>query len=483
MVLVDARPLVTSHVHPTQDDPVVAALSEGVGGPVGPRAARHPWWTPTRVVVLVAAVVFALGMVQKSGCYEDSWVYDEHRYTHMCYSDLPYLYTGRGLVELAWPYTGEPSVRSRYEVMEYPVGISYFAWGAAWVTHWASGAPDVGPREDVPVGDLAGTPQVLKETRGFVIVNTLVFAALAILSAWLLAGAHRRRPWDAMAFAASPLLALTGIINWDMLAVVLVAGALWTWSRGRHVATGALLGLGTATKLYPLFLLGPVAVLLLRQRRYRDLVDTVLAAGAVWLLTNAPAYLSGRTEWERFWSFNSERGPDLGSVWLVIAQAREVTITASTVNHWSWGFFLVWCAAVAVLGFRAPSPPRLAQLGFLVVVGFLLINKVYSPQYVLWLLPLAALARPRWRDQIVFQGCELVYFAAVWWYLATDLDPGGGTGAAAYWAAIVLRLAGELYLAAFVVRDVLRPERDPVRSGEVPEPPQLSSTRSNAVAV
>ena len=26
---------------------------------------------------------------------------------------------------------------------------------------------------------------------------------------------------------------------------------------------------------------------------------------------------------------------------------------------------------------------------------FLLVNKVYSPQYVLWLVPLAAMARPR----------------------------------------------------------------------------------------
>ena len=109
MGVVGATALVTDpgpgHVHPTLDDPVVAALSDGVGGPVGTRAGRHPWWTPARVMLLMTAVVFALGMVQKSGCYDRYWVYDDHRYTHMCYSDLPYLYTGRGLVELNWPYT------------------------------------------------------------------------------------------------------------------------------------------------------------------------------------------------------------------------------------------------------------------------------------------------------------------------------------------------------------------------------------------
>jgi uncharacterized membrane protein len=478
---------VEEHVHPTRDDAVVAALSEGVGGPMGGRSAGHPWWTPARVVLLLAAVTFALGMVQKSGCYERHWVYDEHRYTHMCYSDLPYLYTGRGLVELEWPYSDDPAVRERYEVMEYPVGIAYFAYGAAWVTHWVTGSPDVAARADQPAGDLVGTGQVLEELRAFVIVNALVFAALALLSAWLLAGVHRRRPWDAAAFAASPALLLTGLINWDMLAVALLAGALWTWSRGRTVATGVLLGLGAATKLYPLFLLGPIAVICLRERRYRDLVDTLLAAAAAWFVLNAPAYLSGSAEWKRFWEFNSERGPDLGSVWLVVSQIWDVTISASTVNHWSWAFFGLWCLAVAVVGLRAPTTPRLAQLGFLVVAGFLLVNKVYSPQYVLWLLPLAVLARPRWRDQLVWQACEVVYFASVWWYLDGALDPGAGDDVLLYWAAVLLRMAGELYLVALVTRDVLYPRHDPVRRPDLPDldggTAQATTTRSNAVAV
>jgi uncharacterized membrane protein len=472
------------HVHPTVDDPVVAALSDGVGGPVGTRAGgRQSWWTPVRVTLLMAAVVFALGMVQKSGCYTRYWVYDEHRYTHMCYSDLPYLYTGRGLAELDWPYTDNPQVRARYDVMEYPVGISYFAYGAAWVTHWVTGSPDIDARRDQPTGDVVGTDQVKKELRAFVIVNALAFAGLALLSAWLLAGVDPRRPWDAAAFAASPALLLTGLVNWDMLAVVLVAGALWTWARGRPTATGVLIGLGTATKLYPLFLLGPIVVICLRERRWRELVDTVLAAAASWALFNAPAYLSGADQWKVFWSFNQHRGPDLGSIWLVISQAADTTITATTVNHWSWAVFGLWCAAVAVIGFRAPSTPRLAQLGFLVVAGFLLVNKVYSPQYVLWLLPLAVLARPRWRDQLIWQGCEVVYFASVWWYLDGDLQPGDGTDVGFYWVAVIIRMLGELYLVAIVARDVLRPEYDPVPRADDDPSDQTISTRSNAVAV
>ena len=120
--------------------------------------------------------------------------------------------------------------------------------------------------------------------------------------------------------------------------------------------------------------------------------------------------------------------------------------------------FGAWCLGVAAIGMLAPRTPTLAQLGLLVVAGFLLVNKVYSPQYVLWLLPLAVLAVPRWRDQLVWQGTEVLYFASVWWYLGGQLAPGGGEDAGFYWLAILVRVAGELYLCALVVRDLWRRE-------------------------
>ncbi|GAA4953097.1 hypothetical protein GCM10023238_19320 [Streptomyces heliomycini] len=74
---------------------------------------------------------------------------------------------------------------------------------------------------------------------------------------------------------------------------------------------------------------------------------------------------------------------------------------------------LLCCVGVAALALTAPRRPRFAQLAFLIVAAFILTNKVYSPQYVLWLVPLAALARPKWRDFLVWQGaCEVAYFLA-----------------------------------------------------------------------
>ena len=465
---------------------MVASLSEGVGGPVGPRAGSGGWWTPLRVLLAITAVCFVLGMVQKAPCAVATWPEGSSSYAAMCYSDLPYLYVYRGLAEQSWPYSADPQVRARYEVMEYPVGIAYWAWGTSWVTRWANGSPDLDRRYQTPPGELFGDAEVQQEIRWFVVINALGFALAALAATWLLAGTHPRRPWDAAVFAASPTLALTAMINWDLLAVVLVAGALWAWSRDRPLLTGVLIGLGTATKLYPLFLLGGLLVICLRQRRWRDLATASSAAAVSWVVANAPAYLSGAGQWRVFWSFNADRGADLGSIWLVIDQAGDLALPAHTINVWSWAIFLVWCAGVGAIGLLAPRTPRLAQLGFLVVAGFLLVNKVYSPQYVLWLLPLAALARPRWRDQAVWQATEVLYFAFVWWYLGQFLLPAGGGDSGFYWVAIVVRMLGELYLVGVVARDVLRPHHDPVRLEPQrlqSQPAQLMTTPSNAVAV
>ena len=421
-----------------------------------------------RVVLLLTALTFALGMVQKVQCYQTSWQDGEVRYSSMCYSDLPYLYTGRGFAELSWPYSDDAQTRDRYEVMEYPVGIAYWAYGTAWVTHWVAGSPDLEPRYSQPADTLAADPDILREMRIFVIVNALGLALLTLATSAFLVGVNPGRPWDAAGFALAPPLALSGIVNWDMIAVVLVAGALWAWSRDRSLLTGILIGLGTATKLYPLFLLGGILVICLRQRRWVSLTNTVAAAVVAWGVVQLPALVSGVGElgglaqWKVFWSFNAGRSADLGSVWLVVTQATNIAITAHTINLWSWAFFVLWCAGVLVLGLGAPRTPRFAQLGFLIVTGFLLVNKVYSPQYVLWLLPLAVLARPRWRDLLVWFAGEVFYFASVWWYLDGRLTPAGGGDAGFYWMAILLRVLAELYLVAVVVRDIRRPWRDPV---------------------
>jgi uncharacterized membrane protein len=224
-----------------------------------------------------------------------------------------------------------------------------------------------------------------------------------------------------------------------------------------------MIGLGTAAKLYPLFALGAFLVVAIRRRQLRDFGLAAAGAAGAWLVANLPALLGNLAGWETFWTFNSGRGPDLGSLWLAFSQHGH-TASPHTINLVSWAVFGGGCLAVLVLGLRARHVPRVAQLAYLILVTFLLVNKVYSPQYVLWLLPVAVLAVPRWRPLLIWQAGELFYFAACWWFLGGfTASATGGAPDPLYSVAIVLRMAAELYLAGVVVRDILRPSHDVAR--------------------
>ena len=453
---------------PSLDDPLVTAASEGIGGPVGDHARPHAWWTPVRVVLAVACLAFLLGMVQKSPCVAANWAGGNERYAKMCYSDVPYLYTGRGFAERSVPFS---DTGGRWAVMEYPVTIGYFAYGATLVTHALKGWPDVEERQERAADQVYAAPGVAEESGLYFMVTAVLLAGFALLAAYFMAGAHRGRPWDAMLFAASPALVLSGLINWDLVAVALLAGAMWAWARDRPLLSGVLIGLGTATKLYPLFLLGALLIVCLRNQRMREFWVATAAAAGAWLVANAPVLLYGFEQWKVFWTFNSDRGADLGSLWLVWQQMGH-TVSPELINKVSWLFFGGVCVAVFGLGMLARRTPRIASLAFLVVVGFLLVNKVYSPQYVLWLLPLAALARPRWRDILIWQAGEVFYFAAVWFYLGEYTAPGAsGEPDRFYWVAIIVRVICQLYLVVVVVRDILLPWHDPVHADGLTDDP------------
>ena len=150
---------------------------------------------------------------------------------------------------------------------------------------------------------------------------------------------------------------------------------------------------------------------------------------------------AGPEAWRSFWEFNADRSGDLGSIWYVFSLAGN---PVPNLNLVSAGLFALGCLGIAALIIFAPRRPRFGAMAFLVIAAFLLTNKVYSPQYVLWLLPFVILARPRWRDWLVFTAGELIYFVAIWWHLAGMLSPGDSSADRIYWLAVIIRLATQL---------------------------------------
>jgi uncharacterized membrane protein len=122
---------------------------------------------------------------------------------------------------------------------------------------------------------------------------------------------------------------------------------------------------------------------------------------------------------------------------------------------------LLSAGAICWLTLAAPLRPRVAQLAFLLVAAFLLLNKVYSPQYALWLLPLAVLARPRWRSLLLWQATEaLVWVLTMLYYLGSD---NNGVRVEWFYLSVGLRDVALVVLMALVVREVRDPDTDLVR--------------------
>jgi uncharacterized membrane protein len=466
-------------VAPTLADPAARSASSAVGGPLGRHARTgRSWWTPMRIVLVLATITFGLGVIQKSPCVVTVWsdAAPPRPMSHMCYSDISILYVNRGLAEDIFPYQPlsdlpadrQPSSQQEENelTLEYPVLTGLWMGAASFVTHALGKAPDLSTTSrDAISGDV----RVQYDSALFWAVNAVGFFCVFLIGLAFLVRAQRRRPWDAAMIAASPALALTAMINWDLLALGCVGGIIWAWATRRPVVAGIFIGLGAATKFYPLFFLGPLLILCLRERKLATWFKTFVAALIAWTAINLPIYLWSPDAYLRFWKFNAERGPDFGSFWLVLSNYGH-TASAQLINTTTWIVFGAACLAIGALGYFAPRRPRLPQLLFLVVVAFLMVNKVYSPQYVIWLLPLAVLARPRWRDMLIWQACEILYFFAIWMHIA-DFFVGPGERDWVYALAVIVRIAGQLYLAALVVRDILQPWQDPVRSDGLSDDP------------
>ena len=470
---------------PSVEDPAVAGASRLVGGPWGRFAGRRSWsWlTPIRVVLVLTILTSLLGFLQKSSCTTHAWSND-YQYTRVCYTDVFVLYTAENLDGSAHP-GDRVGVPYRDHPVEYPAVIGGLMWTAAEITHLI--------HPDDP--HLSAGRTVDNRPRTFFDVTVLLLAMCALITTWTIAKlAGRARVWDAALFALAPVIVFDGFINWDLAAMAFTGLGMWAWSRRHHVSAGLFLGLAVATKLYPLLVLLALGILCLRAARLREWCRAVAGAVGGFVLAYLPflAVSAGKTfpfpnaecpthhplsPLLFFWKFSQIRGADWGSPWLA---ARE--ITGSSLDSPSCGHApallnlavalatLFVIASVALVAIAAKRRPRVAQVAFLLVAGFVLVNKVDSPQYCLWLLPLAVLSLPRWGPLLVWQLTEVILTIANFLVLVNQENPSNGLPMWPYLASMFIRDAALLWVMGLVVRDMVRPEADVVRRDGVDDP-------------
>ena len=438
-----------SRVVASRSDPVAASGSTAFGGPLGrfARIGGTSWWTPTRVLIVMASAAYTLGFLLDYPCMSNGWASPD-RYEHLCYSDIPPLYSLRGFADGYLPYLQTPPGG---QPLEYPVLIGVFMLIAAWITR----------------GLAAAVPE-LTTSLAFFAINAVLLLPFLLAAVIATARTVRARPWDAAMVALAPSVILASLINWDLLAIGLAAVSIALWARERPVWAGVFLGLAIAAKFYPILFLGPLLLLCLRAGQMRAFARLLIATAAAWLVVNLPFALANTEGWSYFYTFSSDRGQDFGSFWYAASLWGMPSIPADALNVVALGMLLLLCAGIGALILFAPQRPRLAAMLFLVVAAFVITNKVYSPQFVLWLIPLAALARPKWRDFLIWQAGQVAYFIAIWWYLA-GYDIEGAKGMTPEWYGFFtfVHIGATIWFAALVVRDALYPEYDIVRTDGV----------------
>ena len=216
-----------------------------------------------------------------------------------------------------------------------------------------------------------------------------------------------------------PWVAISPMVAWryDILVGVLLAAAIVADGEDRPGLAGVALGLGAMTKVYPAFL---VPVFLVRHIARGERLEAVRLTAAFLLTVSAimlPFLLAAGSDALQFVAWQLERGVQIESVaggltifsHLVLGTPVDVTYAfnsqqlvsplADALATISQVVLVGLLAALLAFGYRslragsAAYPPiaeRLLTLLLAALLAVIVTNKVLSPQYLVWLLPLAA---------------------------------------------------------------------------------------------
>jgi uncharacterized membrane protein len=375
--------------------------------------------TKARAIIALALLVSLISFAKFSHCESTGWATPD-QYIHACYSDIPALYGERGLSKGDWAYSnGADSV-------EYPVVTGVVMWALAQITPGGEGA-----------------------VKNYFNINIIFLALLFIFIALIV---FKIRPEFAYLTPLAPAAIASLYINWDLWAIISMLAAIYWFDRKKLDLSAIALGLSISTKFMPIFLLVPIALIFLRRNQIRNATRYLFITAATFAAINLPVYLTTPEGWIRFYELNISRDSDWGSLWYAMS---ALGANMPNTNYLSVLILLAGFAAIAIYVLELRNIPSLAALSFIVLATVMCASKVYSPQYVLWLTPLAVIALIDKRDLHAFwiwQGAELIYHIAIWQHLATVTGAAFGLPLFGYAIITVLRIAATIYLIAIFVR-------------------------------
>lgn len=436
---------------PTRSDALLSRMTEAIGGPLGRRSApgivSPGFFTVERVLIIMVTASGILAVLFKFHCRQSGWTTPD-QYSTTCWSELPNVYKDKGLATF-FPYF------SPNTTFDYPPLTGIIAGITARL------APGTGTGRQL----------------GFFDLNAVLIVIMWMVTVVATARSARRRPWDAAIVAASPVLLFTAFTSWDLWAAALVAVGMLLFARRRTFAAGGVLGLAVCVQPYALLILLAVLLLSLRCGRWLALTESVIAAAVAWLVIMLPVLVLNPASWGTYLGNGLRDKPSESSIYQaynLVAQ-RLGAATAGPVMTSVTALALLTLAVISIawLSLAARRRPRLAQLAFLLVAAYSLTDKHAAPQHTVWLLPLLALARPKWRTVLGWQAVQILGFLALLLFLGRELGDGNAQHAIdmPYFAlAVLLQSVATVAVMALVVRDILSPGYDVVRRAGTDDP-------------
>lgn len=344
---------------------------------------------------LALALTCLIGWGFKAHCGA-SWIGSE-QYITGCYSDAVPFWGLRGVAAGQMPY-----LEAR---MEYPVLTGALIWIEGLVARVVGGS-------GADAADFLNAVTLGNAMLAFAILEMMRGAGVGLV---------RQYAW-----ALAPALVLYLGHNWDLLAASFAVAAMLAARDGRVRRATALAALGGAAKLFPVLMLPLLGLgaLFARGRdgrtRIAGAAGLVAIAVAAWGVVNLPVAVLAFDNWREFYAFSSERSGTAASVWELMAQFGWWVTDIPTRNLWSFVAFAGGAAAIVAAGWRRHGA-RPWILFMPVLAWFLLTNKVYSPQFDLWLWPLIVLTGTRARPVALFAlGDVLAYFAEFWLFAGME---------------------------------------------------------------
>lgn len=246
---------------------------------------------------------------------------------------------------------------------------------------------------------------------GYALAFSLWMGALLTAAVWLAGRAARRLdiPDDAVVRLSAITALALGVIcvrRFDAVVAISVCGLMFGVIANRPWLAGLLFGVGIAAKGVPLIVAPFPIIVYVADRRWRELAIAAASAAAVVAASILPFVDAPLVDLLRY---HGERPIQVESTWgALLAIAGAVVPVQATFTHGSLNVLAsfdgplrtlasvlpvaAWLALIAHAIRRGVDERRMIRLVSVALVAYMVLGKVFSPQYLTWLLPAGVLA-------------------------------------------------------------------------------------------